>query len=266
MGYTLPSARKFLSMRTPRAGTTRIRAQNESYSQGIRDSSNKRDVSLKLMRMTAICLVTVALGVTAQAARADIIRYRDAKGRIVYVNTEDSALRMAARTGGAVAALRLMGRRKETMPGIEEHIKQTAKQNKVDPRLVRAMIEVESAWNPRARSRAGALGLMQLMPGTARQFGVRNSFDPKQNVTGGVRYLRFLLDRFDGDLTLSLAAYNAGETAVKKHNGVPPYRETRGYLERLRRLYGKLSANSKLRIGSIYLVVDEKGRSIYRNE
>jgi soluble lytic murein transglycosylase-like protein len=104
----------------------------------------------------------------------------------------------------------------------------------VDPDLVHAVVRAESAYKPRARSHAGACGLMQLMPATARRFGVRDIWDPAQNIRGGVAYLRFLLDRFDGDIRLVLAAYNAGEGAVAKYgNRIPPYRETRTYVRRV---------------------------------
>ncbi|EIC24002.1 lytic transglycosylase domain-containing protein [Thiorhodovibrio frisius] len=109
-----------------------------------------------------------------------------------------------------------------------------AKRQRVDPNLVHAVIQAESAYRPNAKSPAGACGLMQLMPATARRFGVRDIWDPKQNIGGGVAYLRFLLDRFAGDIPLVLAAYNAGEGAVAKHgNKIPPYRETREYVSRV---------------------------------
>jgi soluble lytic murein transglycosylase-like protein len=104
----------------------------------------------------------------------------------------------------------------------------------IDPNLVHAVIRAESAYRPSARSHAGACGLMQLMPATAKRFGVRDIWDPAQNIRGGVAYLRFLVDRFDGDIHLVLAAYNAGEGAVEKHgNRIPPYRETRAYVRRV---------------------------------
>jgi len=109
-----------------------------------------------------------------------------------------------------------------------------ARRHGVDPDLVHAVIRAESAYNPKARSHAGACGLMQLMPATARRFGVRDIWEPAQNIRGGVTYLRFLLDRFGGDIRLVLAAYNAGEGAVAKYgNRIPPYRETRTYVRRV---------------------------------
>ncbi len=115
-------------------------------------------------------------------------------------------------------------------------------EQRVDPKLVHAVIQVESAWNPRARSNKGALGLMQLMPATATRFGVSDPFDPKQNIRAGARYLRILLDQFKQNLTHALAAYNAGEGAVIAHGGVPPYQETRNYIVRINALYGELQA------------------------
>lgn len=106
----------------------------------------------------------------------------------------------------------------------------------VEEAIIRAIIHAESAYNPRALSRVGAQGLMQLMPATARRFGVSNAFDPGSNIKGGVQYLAWLLKRFKGDQTLMAAGYNAGEGAVGKYGGVPPYAETRVYVQRVRML------------------------------
>ncbi len=126
-------------------------------------------------------------------------------------------------------------------------IRAAATQHGVDEAVVRAIIHAESSFNPNALSRVGAQGLMQLMPATARRFGVSNSFDPGQNIRGGVQYLAWLLKRYNGDLTLAAAGYNAGEGAVDKYKGVPPYSETRRYVERVRvladRYRGVLAGN-----------------------
>jgi soluble lytic murein transglycosylase-like protein len=103
----------------------------------------------------------------------------------------------------------------------------------VDPHLVRAVIKVESDFNTQARSHKGAQGLMQLMPETAQLHRVNNAYDPEENIDGGVRHLRLLLDRYQGDLNLTLAAYNAGVKAVERHRGVPPFMETREYIRRV---------------------------------
>ena len=108
-----------------------------------------------------------------------------------------------------------------------------AKEYGVDEAVVRAIIHAESAFNPRAKSRVGAQGLMQLMPATADRFGVGDAYNPGQNIRGGVKYLAWLLKRFDGNLTLAAAGYNAGEGAVDKYDGVPPYKETQRYVQRV---------------------------------
>jgi soluble lytic murein transglycosylase-like protein len=112
-------------------------------------------------------------------------------------------------------------------------IKAAARDFGVDEAIVRAIIHAESAYNPNALSRVGAQGLMQLMPATARRFGVSNAFDAGQNIRGGVKYLAWLLKRFNGNLTLAAAGYNAGEGAVDKYKGVPPYSETQRYVQRV---------------------------------
>lgn len=108
----------------------------------------------------------------------------------------------------------------------------------VNPMLVRALIQVESKFRPTARSRKGAMGLMQLMPSTAREYNVRNPFEPKANIEAGIKHLKSLIDRFGSSVELALAAYNAGPGAVEKFNGVPPYRETRNYVTRILSLAG----------------------------
>ena len=128
----------------------------------------------------------------------------------------------------------------------------SARQHGLDPLLVKAVILTESAGRPRARSPKGAMGLMQLMPATARRFGVADPDDPAQNVAGGTRYLRWLLDRYGGNVTLALAGYNAGEGAVDRHGGIPPYRETRHYVRRVRATHaalGRILAQKRVRAG-----------------
>jgi hypothetical protein len=109
----------------------------------------------------------------------------------------------------------------------------------LDPALVLEVVRAESNFNPRARSHKGALGLMQLIPATARRFGVKDPYDPVQNLLGGMAYLRWLQEHFDGDLRLTLAGYNAGEAAVERHGGVPPYDETRAYVGKILARYAR---------------------------
>ena len=123
---------------------------------------------------------------------------------------------------------------------VSGYVEKTAERYQVDPLLVHSVIEVESNYNPLAVSPKGARGLMQLMPGTARRLAVKDSFDAIENLDGGVRYLRYLLTVFgDRDPRLALAAYNAGEAAVMKHRGIPPYPETAQYVERVGKKYGE---------------------------
>lgn len=126
------------------------------------------------------------------------------------------------------------GRLRLNTNAFQAEIAEAARTHGVDPAIIRAIMHAESAYNPNALSHAGAQGLMQLMPATARRFGVTNAYDPRQNIQGGVQYLAWLLRRFNGDLTLASAGYNAGEGAVDRHKGVPPYRETQRYVERVR--------------------------------
>jgi soluble lytic murein transglycosylase-like protein len=119
----------------------------------------------------------------------------------------------------------------------DEMIESAGKRHHVDPALIHAVIRVESNYNAFAVSPRGAKGLMQLIPATAKRFGVKNIFDPKANLDAGVRYLKYLIDMFGGDLRLSLAAYNAGENAVDRHSGVPPFPETQDYLRRISDIY-----------------------------
>lgn len=116
-------------------------------------------------------------------------------------------------------------------------IRQHARHQGLNPRLVQAVVQVESGYNPKALSSKGAMGLMQLMPDTAAELGVKNPYDPDENIRGGVRYLKQQLRRFSGDLGLALAAYNAGPGAVQRHGAIPPYPETQRYVEKVYTLY-----------------------------
>ena len=125
-----------------------------------------------------------------------------------------------------------------TQQEIDDAINKAASRHFVDPNLVRALVKVESNFNPNAVSRKGAMGLMQLMPQTARQLRLTNPFNPEENIDAGVRHLKDLLDNYGGDVRLSLAAYNAGKGAVARSSGIPHYAETRNYVKRITQLYG----------------------------
>ena len=136
-----------------------------------------------------------------------------------------------------------------TSQEIDDVIDKAAQKHSVDANLVRALIKQESNFNPSAVSNKGAMGLMQLMPGTARQLGVSDPFDPQQNVDAGVKHLKQLLDNYNGDVRLGLAAYNAGEGAVARNNGVPPYRETQEYVKKITERAGYANAPGTTVVG-----------------
>lgn len=130
-------------------------------------------------------------------------------------------------------------------------IVQVAGRYEVDPHLIRAIIFAESGYNPRAKSKKGARGLMQLMPSTAKSLGVEDIYDPEENIDGGVRYFRSLLDRFDGDVQLALAAYNAGSRHVRNYDGVPPFRATQLYVKKVLKFHKLFKAEMVARTGRV---------------
>jgi soluble lytic murein transglycosylase-like protein len=149
-----------------------------------------------------------------------------------------------------------------TAADIDSAIEQAAARHNVDPNLVRAVVKVESNFNPNAVSRKGAMGLMQLMPSTARQLKVNNPFDPEQNVDAGVRHLKQLLESYGGDIKLTLAAYNAGAGAVARSSGVPRYAETQNYVRRITNLYYGNSASSPSEVSHDPVRVQRDARGV----
>ena len=134
---------------------------------------------------------------------------------------------------------------------LEPFIQEAATTHGLSPSLIRAVIQTESRFNPLAVSRVGAQGLMQLMPGTARHVGIENPFDPRENILGGTKYLSTLLDRFKGNTARALAAYNAGPTVVARHRGIPPYRETQGYVRKIQKLVKNTDAEFSLPVTKV---------------
>ena len=170
----------------------------------------------------------------AAPAQAQIYTWRDATGTLVLSNKPLGSLERTYSVPRAEAIRTTRQAAGVSSARYDDLISQHSRINDVRTDLVRAVMQVESGFNPNARSPKGAMGLMQLMPATARQFGVRNAFNPAENVRAGVAYLRQLLDRYDNDERLALAAYNAGPGAVDRHgHQIPPYRETRDYVSRI---------------------------------
>lgn len=191
------------------------------------------------MRLVSLraCLLAVALAtVLPSSVYGQIYSWRDSSGNLVLSNERKDASAESyavATSGGQYRTTRkiLNPRAAAFEPLIAEH----SAMNGVNPDLVRAVIQAESAFDPRARSHKGAMGLMQLMPATAAEYNVLDAFDPAENIRAGVAYLRSLLTRFSHNVELALAAYNAGPGAVKKYGGtVPPYRETRNYIAKIK--------------------------------
>lgn len=172
----------------------------------------------------------------ASPAAAQIYSWRDADGQLVLSDTPRSDLAgqptYAVHGAPAARATRFLSSTDKSAP-FENSITEHSRRQGVAADLVRAVIQVESAFNPVAVSSKGAMGLMQLMPATAAEMGVMNPFEPDQNIRGGVAYLRRLLDRYNGDVELALAAYNAGMGNVEKYGDVPPFKETRNYVKKI---------------------------------
>ncbi len=189
---------------------------------------------------------------TSSAAPAQV--FRSQQNRLVYWSStqhrwkpvphanvqaaQSAAAEVKTYLGKSPGSQNSLARSGFTQREIDAAIDQAASRHNVDPNLVRALVKVESNFNPNAVSRKGAMGLMQLMPQTARQLNLKNPFDPQQNIDAGVRHLKQLLDSYNGDVRLSLAAYNAGSGAVSRNRGIPRYSETQNYVRRITNLYG----------------------------
>ena len=237
-----------------------------------------------------MCLATLAF--CLQPANAQIAKVvDDNSGRQFFVNSDPPASsRFSGLSGGSVlnggsglkphatvylpAESSFRGHARPAMSidrdGAEKLVREAAERHHVDPALVRAVIETESGWNATAKSRKGALGLMQLIPTTAVRFGVNDAFSPQQNVDAGVRYLKTLLERYNGNLDLALAAYNAGEGAVDRAHGIPAFRETREYVQKVQNAYFRPGSGRMETLWSnphaIRKNADPSGRIIFTND
>lgn len=229
-----------------------------------------------MARLVLLPVSLLSLIVTAIPAGAgSTYQFEDEQGVVHYTNVpgdprysfvrkdpEPAVSKPFAEGGGAVS---------RGLRAFAHLIRAAAERYGVDTRLIEAIVQTESAGNPTAVSPKGARGLMQLMPERAAELGVRDSFDPQQNVDGGVRHMRDLLQRFGGDVTLALAAYNAGEAAVRSYGGVPPFTETREYVRRVRTLYnggGSLTPKAVALVTApqrVYLTVAEDGTMTFTN-
>jgi soluble lytic murein transglycosylase-like protein len=179
-------------------------------------------VTVTANKIGALCLLAVLFSAPASAADA-------ARKIIIKANKKTGRLERVTVTAPKIVII-------PPSPDIAAIVDDAAKRNAIDPLLVQSVIQVESNYNPYAVSTAGARGLMQLMPGTARELGVTNTFDPRQNIEAGVKYLKYLKDLYQDD-KLALAAYNAGPGAVQKYKEVPPYPETQDYVQRVGERY-----------------------------
>ena len=194
-------------------------------------------------------LVSCLLAGVPMAGLAEVFKYRDANGQILLTDKPMRGLRLLKRyslqtgrqTGKGTQTLAAMFKRRDRLQPL---IAEASRESRLEPSLVHAVIRAESAYRSDAVSPKGAVGLMQLMPGTAARYGVVDRNDPAQNLRGGTRYLRDLLAMFDNDLKLALAAYNAGENAVIRYgNQIPPYAETRDYVRKVVAFFNEMEGD-----------------------
>ena len=205
----------------------------------------------KKMPLILLGLLALVIPVIPSSLRADIYRFQDERGVVHFTNAPtDSKFRLflkepqTSRTGSPSKG------NSKTFPSsisnlnnylhLAPHIDGASQQYGIDPKLIQAIIHVESNFDPQAVSPKGAQGLMQLMPQTARDLQVSDAFSPKENIDGGTRYLRYLMDIYNQDMSLALAAYNAGPEKVNQYKGIPPYQETKSYVQKVIQVYNRL--------------------------
>ena len=200
---------------------------------------------MALRQTIGACLAVASVASVASiapVAEADIYRYVDKDGVIHFTNKKKKGTKVAKSAGKHRVGFVGSDHSEERYARYDAHIREAASLYKIPEALVRAVIKVESNFRYDARSPVGAMGLMQLMPATAKRMQVTDITNPRQNIFGGVRYLRVLANLFNGSLVLTIASYNAGENAVMKHGGIPPYAETQQYVTRVLHWYRRLQA------------------------
>jgi soluble lytic murein transglycosylase len=200
------------------------------------------------------CVISISIIILAYSASclADIYKYIDDNGVAHFTNDPGDGKYRKFMSEGSTSNTHTY----------DQIINRKSTKYNIEPAIIEAVITAESNWDPQARSKKGAIGLMQLMPATAKDMKVSDPYNPEDNIEGGTRYLRYLLNRFNDDLDLALAAYNAGPTRVEKAGGIPSIRETRMYVKSVKSFYQGYAGN---KITSIYKVTFKDGTILYTN-
>lgn len=219
----------------------------------------------KIMYKLVLIISLTAFLVWGTLSYADIYKYVDENGVTHFTNMPDSKRykKIISEVPGKNTTESVTKSASNTSD-YHHIINSKAKKYDIEPSLVKAVISTESNWDPSAISRKGAMGLMQLMPFTARDMGVSNPFNPEENIEGGIKYLKFLLDKFDGDVSLALAAYNAGPTTIEESGGIPRIQETQKYVKKVLSIYDN-SEESRPQPTKIYKVLYDDGTVLFTN-